>query len=288
MSNKLPASTLKKIRRVGKMLNALAAVSPSMAGRMAFRIFCTPQRPSLRDKDRDFLATATQQASLRMEGLTMRTYVWDSDQTDAPTVLFLHGWESNAARWYKYIQAAQAAGFRVMALDAPASGHSDGQILNVLLYSRTVKKMIADHGTPYAIVGHSLGGAAAVMSLTLLGANRPEKMAVLASFAESTRVLRDFAQILGANDAVLQALFRHIELRSGLPVEDYSVRKKAAKLSDVQGLVLHDLDDEVAPVSEGQAIAEAWGCRFVQTEGFGHRMQDKAVVQEVMRFLEIG
>ncbi|MFN0036354.1 MAG: alpha/beta fold hydrolase [Saprospiraceae bacterium] len=284
MPQQIPEPLLKKYRRVGKMLNALAAVSPAMAGRVAFRIFCTPKRLAVREKDRDFLATAAH-ATLRTEGLSVRTYTWDSNIPDARTVLFLHGWESNAARWHKYIRVAQETGFRVQAFDAPASGYSDGSILNVLLYSRTVKKFIAENPAPYAIVGHSLGGAAAVMSLAFLGAKRPSKMVVLASFAESTRVIRDFAQALGANESVVQALFRHIERRSGTKVEEYSVRKKAAELADVQGLVIHDLDDDVAPVAEGRAIAESWGCRFLQTEGFGHRMQDKAVVQEVTRFL---
>jgi len=280
----MTVQTLKKIRSVGKMLNALAAVSPALAGRVAFRIFCTPKRLVLGEKDQAFLATATH-STLRMEGLSMRSYIWESSKPNAPTILFLHGWESNAARWHKYIKAARNAGFRVQAFDAPASGFSDGKLLNVLLYSRAVKKFIAENDAPYAIVGHSLGGAAAVMSLALLGAKRPQKMAVLASFAETTRVIRDFAHILGANESVLHALFRHIERRSGLPIEEYSVRKRAAELSDVEGFVLHDHGDEVAPVAEGQAIAEAWGCRFLQTEGFGHRMQDKVVVHEVLGFL---
>ena len=284
MTTKYPEPTLKKIRRVGKMLNALAALSPSLAGRVAFRIFCTPKRLSVREKANAFLATASQ-TTFRMEGLSIRCYFWESSKPDAPTVLFLHGWESNAARWQKYIKTALEAGFRVQAFDAPASGHSEGQLLNVLLYSRTIKKFISENETPYAIVGHSLGAAAAVMSLAVLGTKRPKKMAVMASFAESTRVLHDFAQILGANESVLKALFRHIERRSGQPIEEYSVRKKAAELLGVEGFVLHDLDDEVAPVSEGLAIAESWGCRFLQTEGLGHRMQDKMVVREVLEFL---
>lgn len=284
MAQQYPESTLKKLHRVGKMLNALAAVSPALAGRVAFRIFCTPKRLTVREKDRDFLATAKHE-TFRTEGLAIRAYTWESQTPNAHTVLFLHGWESNTARWHKYIRVAQESGFRVQAFDAPASGYSDGNILNVLLYSRTVKKFIGEAGTPYAIVAHSLGGAAAVMSLALLGAERPKKLAVLASFAESSRVIRDFANLLKANESVVQALFRHIERRSGLSVEEYSVRKRAAELSDVDGFVLHDVEDDVTPVGEGRAIAESWGCPFLQTEGFGHRLQDKAVVQEVIRFL---
>jgi pimeloyl-ACP methyl ester carboxylesterase len=287
MSQQIPKSTLKKLQRAGKLLNALASVSPSLAGKLAFRIFCTPRRIPLRDKDREFLQSASTY-TLHLEGLRIQTYTWEAERPDARTLLFLHGWESNAARWYKYIKSAQAAGYRVLALDAPASGYSSGNLLNVLIYSRVIKKLTALLGRPYAIVGHSLGGAAAVMSLALLETQPPQKMVVLASFAESTRVIRDFAQILGANERVVNAIFRHIEQRSGVPVEEYSVRKKAATLQTVSGLVMHDLHDEVAPVAEGRAIAEAWGCRFLQTEGYGHRMQDNAVINALMEFLEGG
>jgi len=286
MATQLPAPTLQKIRRVGKMLNALAAVSPGLAGKAAFRIFCTPQRLSFRTKDLAFLATA-QTATLPFEGRSLRTYIWEGKTADAPTILFLHGWESNAARWYKYIQATLAAGYKVMAVDAPASGHSGGKRLNVLVYSRTVQKIIGAYGAPYAVVGHSLGGAAAIFGLTLLEAQRPERMVVMASFAESTRVIQDFASLLGANKAVLEALYHHIERKSGRPMDEYSVQKKAATLQDVRGLVIHDAQDEVAPVAEGAVIAQAWQAQYLQTEGFGHRLQDKKVIDEVLTFLNM-
>lgn len=286
MATHYSAPALQKIRRVGKMLNALAAVSPSLAGKAAFRIFCSPQRLPFRSKDLEFLGSA-QTASLPFEGRSLHTYIWEGKTTDAPTILFLHGWESNAARWYKYIKAAQTAGYKVIAVDAPASGNSGGKLLNVLVYARSVQRIIGEYGAPYAVVGHSLGGAAAIFGLTFLEAQRPEKMVVMASFAESTRVIQDFASLLGANKAVLQALYRHIERKSGRPMEEYSVQKRAATLQDVRGLVIHDTQDEVAPVAEGAAIAASWQAKYVQTEGFGHRLQDKKVIEQVLAFLEM-
>ena len=280
----IPEATLKKIRRVGKMLNALAAVSPTLAGKAAFRVFCTPRRLPLRDQDRDFLATA-EQGTLHVDRVALRTYTWPSAQPDARTVLFLHGWESNSARWRKYVKAAREAGFRVQAFDAPANGHSDGKMLNLLLFSRAIKVFVEHHGTPYAVVGHSLGGGAAVMSVAVVGAFPPEKLVLMGVFAESTRVVDDFGAVLAVNSTVIQGIHREIERRSGMPIDEYSVQKKVALLSGVQGLVLHDRDDEVAPVAEGRAIAESWGRPFVETIGLGHRMQDKSVVEAVTAFL---
>lgn len=276
---------LKKARRVGKMLNALSAVSPAWAGRLAFRIFCSPRRSPVRDHDRDFLATAKQfhfhSGQNRIFG-----YTWEAGQKEAPEVLFLHGWESNSARWRKFIKATMRAGFTVHAIDAPASGNSSGDMLNVLLYSRVVKDFVAEKGAPYAMVGHSLGGAAAVMSTALLQTPRPAKMVLLGVFAESKRVIRDFGSIMGVNDTILQGIYRVIEQRSGVPIEDYSVAEKTRLLSDVEGFVLHDLNDEVAPVEEGREIARCWQARYLETQGLGHRMQDAEVAGAVVRFLQ--
>lgn len=286
MPQQFPEAFLKKVRRVGKALNALAVLSPTVAGRLAFRIFCTPRRLPLRDEDQSFLSTARHSDIFPERGLRVRVYTWPAERDDALGILFLHGWESNSGRWRKYVKQLHGAGYTVHALDAPASGQSGGRRLNVLLYSRAVRHFIVEKGRPYAVVGHSLGGAAAVMSTTLLGAPRPEKMVLLGVFAESTRVIRDFGAILGVNDAVLNHIHREIERRSGLPIEAYSVTKKAAELGDVSGLVLHDRNDDVAPVEEGRSVAASWKVPFVETQGLGHRMQDGEVVQTVLRFIQ--
>lgn len=265
------------------MLNALAAVSPALAGKVAFRFFCSPRRLPIREKDAAFLATAKNE-TFRFQNLKIRTYFWSAPAPIGKSVLLLHGWESSSARWQKYVKGLHAAGYDVHAIDAPASGNSEGKLLNAVLFSAVVRAYISKTGVPHLIVGHSLGGAAAVMSTTLENAPHPPKMALLGVFAESTRVIRDFANMLGASEKVVQAMYREIEKRSGKSIEEYSVVMNARKLTDVKGLVIHDIADDVAPVEEGQAVAIAWGAEMYQTEGLGHRLQDKTVVQKVVAF----
>lgn len=284
--NNIPDAALKKIRRLGKMLNALALVSPSLAGRVAFRVFCTPRALPVREKDADFLTSARHER-FKMEGLTLRSYHWDHADSEAPRILFLHGWESNSARWHKYIREALSKGYAVDAFDAPASGHSEGKLLNALLYSRALRKYLSINPKPYAIVGHSLGSAAAVFGLTLFPIERPQKVVLLASFADSSRVIYDFANLIGAKELVVKAIFRHIEKRSGMSIDEFSVQQKVRLLQDVTGFVLHDAADEVAPVTEGRDIAASWTCQYLETQGLGHKMQDKQVVRAVLDFLKI-
>lgn len=287
---RIPEETLRKARRIGKMLNLLATVAPTQAGRMAFRIFCTPRSGKLRPKDMDFLATAHEQATHHIEQHAIQTYIWQpSKKVDSPpTALFLHGWESNSARWQRFVHAFRDAGFRVMAFDAPAHGGSSGKMLNLIIYSGVVKGFLEKNGAPDVLIGHSIGGAATVMSIAAFGAPRPKKAAVLGVFAESTRVIRDFGHVLGLDEKVLEYAKREVLRRSQMPLEAYSIREKSRLLADLPGLVLHDTDDEVAPFAEGQQVAEAWGAQFIETQGLGHRMQDKEVVRALLRFATEG
>ena len=77
-------------------LNTLALFDARKAGAIAFQIFCTPRQGRLREKDRAFLDTADDQQDLHVNDLNMRCYHW---RGPGDTVLLVHGWESNAARW---------------------------------------------------------------------------------------------------------------------------------------------------------------------------------------------
>lgn len=282
----IPESTLKNLRRIGQGLNMMARWSPQMAGRTAFRLFSSPRRRPLSEQDKDFLLAARQDTML-VNKIPVSNYLWQpSGAPNGRTVLLLHGWESHSARWRSYVQALRKAGFSVGALDAPASGFSGGKMLNLLVFSQVVKQYVEERGTPYAMIGHSLGGGAAVISTALMGAPRPEKMILLAVFAESKRIIGDFGRIIGANEKVLEYVDREVERRSGMPMDDFSVTRQVKLLTDVQGLVLHDRDDSVAPVAEGRLVAELWpGARYSETTGLGHRMQHASVVKMVKDFL---
>ncbi len=275
---------LRKARRVGKTLNALALVAPRTAGRLAFEIFCTPRNGRLRDSDREFLASA-EQATQHLAGHSIQTYRWPAKYGGQPLrVLFLHGWESNSARWRSFIHAFRHAGVEVSAFDAPGHGSSSGKRLNVLIFSRVLKDFLEKNGPPDVIIGHSLGGAAIVMSIAAFGAERPKRAVVLGTFAESSRVISDFAELLGLSEKVRAEVAREVERRVGMTIAEFSIKEKARLLGDLPGLVLHDREDAIAPFAEGEAVAETWGAKFLGTTGLGHRMQDKSVVAAVLEF----
>jgi pimeloyl-ACP methyl ester carboxylesterase len=285
MTQHIPDYILQQARLLGRKLNGLAAVDPDRAGREAFRVFCTPRHQGLRDRDRGFLQSARQQ-SVELEDVTVATYRWEATRPGAPVALLLHGWESHSGRWYGLVSPLREAGFEVHALDAPAHGQSGGDMLNLILYSRVLKAYLEQIEHPYALIGHSLGGAAVVMSQAAFGAPPVEKAVVMGTFAETVRIVHEFGAILDLEPPAMDAVVREIERLSGLTMDDFSIVARARLLRGrVAGLVVHDRDDVVAPLEDGRAIAEAWAADLVETAGLGHSMQGREVADAVITFL---
>ena len=86
------------------------------------------------------------------------TYNWDGEKE---TVLLLHGWESNSFRWRNLIGHLKREGYRVLAFDAPAHGHSSGSLFNVIRYTECTQTIVSRYNPDY-IIGHSVGGMTAV------------------------------------------------------------------------------------------------------------------------------
>jgi pimeloyl-ACP methyl ester carboxylesterase len=278
---------LRWARRLGKAINTLHHVSPRLAGKAAFRVFSTPRRLPLWAADMAFFAKSTQhKVPFRRSHLMVYEWLPTVLQPDARTVLLLHGWDSSSARWRKLVNALLKQGYRVLAMDAPGSGQSGGKRLNLGIFSRAVLAVEAAFGTPYARIGHSLGGAAAVMSSTLFGGTPPEKIVLMGVFAESTRVIAGFGQMMQLDEAVMQAVDAEVLRITGRRLADFSVAVRAAELRHISGLVVHDHDDAIAPVAEGRQVAEAWQAQYMETKGFGHSLQHKSVNDAIVAFLE--
>ena len=166
-------------------LNTMALFDRKKAGAIAFQIFCTPRQGRLREKDRVFLNTADEQNDLFVNNLNIRCYHW---RGPGDTVLLVHGWESNAARWQRVIRQLRAKGFNVVAVDGPAHGQSGSRQFNVPLYASLLEAVVA-HYQPQGLVGHSIGGFASLFLLSAGHAPSVQQLAILGTPAELTHII---------------------------------------------------------------------------------------------------
>jgi len=257
----------------------VGSVAPGVAARWAEEIFCRPPQHAPREQDDSFLATG-RRFSVGSEVGTLAAWEWGA----GPTVLLAHGWGSRAGRFSALAPALVAAGFRVVAHDGPGHGESAGRRASMPEFAMALRS-VAGEGPVAAVVGHSLGAAAAALAIRQ---GLPADRAVLLAAPADVEVFSHrFAQRLALPPAARLAMQRNLERRFGLRWAEINVAQLAAGMR-IPALVVHDTGDTDVPAADGEAIARAWpGAVLLTTTGLGHRgvLWDDEVVRRVVGFV---
>jgi len=263
-------------------LSIASVLAPSKAVETAARLFATPPRHAHTAREQELLATGTR---FDVDGLA----AWRFGAATRPAIVMSHGWGGRGAQFRAFVPALLDAGYQVIVFDHIGHGFSNGRESSLVHFMRgidaIVRRVESQGASVVALVGHSLGAAAAG---AWLNANGREMRTVLVAPPTSVeRYSGWFARKLGLPESVRRQMQQRIERALGHRWEEFelpqSVRNVRAK-----ALVIHDAGDrEVAPAS-GLALARAWpGARFVRTEGLGHRaiLRDPEVVADAVDFI---
>lgn len=250
-------------------------VAPQAVASNLRRQFMTPRRLPPRDWELPLLAQA-ERITLRFGLSALR---WGS----GPTVLLMHGWEGRPTQFAELIKALVQAGYGVVALDAPAHGRSPGEEANVVLFARALLEAAGELPPLQAVIGHSMGGASALLA-TQLGL-RAEAVVSIAAPSRILTMLRRFSRYMGLPARARAHFVRLVEEKAGMPARKLDVRHYQL---DFPGLIVHAADDPLVPYSEAQAIHEAWfDSRLLRIERGGHQrvLADPQLVQAVVQLL---
>jgi pimeloyl-ACP methyl ester carboxylesterase len=279
----VPGVTPALQRRLQRFFALLQGISPTLAGRVALRMFLTPARRRVEAGDAPVLAEARKR-HLHAGEHHFVAWQW-GDQ--APWVVLLHGWGSHAARFANFIAPLRAAGFSVIGIDAPAHGHSPGKQSDLLKFRDCLAEVLRTHSPVHAVVGHSLGGGALLTVLAETREHHPEKICLFGVPSDMDYILESFAMMLSLRDPARARLRQLFEKRFGRSAKDISVTAAASSVR-MPVMVVHDDDDNVAPIAQGLAVAAALpGAQLIRTQGFGHSgaLRDPATIERVVGFL---
>ena len=264
-----------------------AVVAPERAVAEAVRLFLTPPRRSVRDRDRAFLAGG--------EGLVVhaglaRLAAWRFGPQGRPAVILSHGWGGRGAQFHAFVPALVGAGFEAIVFDHGGHGLSEGRQSSLIDFGRdlvAVAGALEKRGTRVAgVVGHSLGAAAIPAFLRASGGTA--RSVLVAPPASLVGYSTWFAKKLGLSEKLRQRLQASIERRYGVRWDELELPGAVASLRS-PALVIHDEDDRDVRISAGLAIARAWpDARFVHTTGLGHAaiLRDGGVVRDTVDFLK--
>jgi pimeloyl-ACP methyl ester carboxylesterase len=279
----VPGMSPRLQRRLKSSFAVTQRLSTRLAGRLALELFLTPPRRKIEAIDVPVLAAA-RRGTTAVNGGTVATYEWGDH---GPTVLLLHGWGSHAARFGSFVAPLLRAGYRVLGADAPGHGDSSGRQSDLPQFRDALRTLLAAHGDVTSIVAHSLGAGA---SLMLLADELPRSMRALALFGvprDIDYVMDSFASVIGLEKAAAQALRAAFEERFKLRPNDFSAPRLAARVP-LPTLVVHDVEDEVAPFSHADELLGALPrAEMHVTRGLGHSgpLRDAATIERVVAFL---
>jgi pimeloyl-ACP methyl ester carboxylesterase len=270
-------------RRLRRFFAWLQGLSPALAGWVALRMFLTPARRPVEPGDAPIVAQARRRHQ-RAGAHRFITWQWGDSP---PWVVLLHGWGSHAARFGNFIAPLREAGFSVIGIDAPAHGESPGRQSDLPRFRDCLAEVLRTHSPVHAVVGHSLGGGAVLTVLAETQEHHPDRICLFGVPSDMDYILESFAMMLALQDPAREELRRRFERRFGRTAKEVSVAAAAPRVR-IPVLVVHDEDDNVAPIAQGLALASALpNATLWRTRGLGHSgaLRDPATIAEVIRFL---
>ena len=262
-------------------LRLVNSISPRLGGKHAFLLFCYPFPLKFKKYQSDFLKTS-HFSFLDFEGKRIAQYKWGSGEK---VIFCLHGWQSNSFRWKKYVEVLDKKKYTMICLDAPAHGRSDGVLFNVPMYARLIQQFLEQNKVD-SILSHSLGAFSTMYLLSNYPLLSPPKVIALGTPSYADSFIDEFIRVLNLSSKARRNLVTYFTNYSGLKTNDFD-SKLFAKNQKSFGLIVHDINDKEAPFEYAKEMAKIWPkSRFLGTEGFGHKLRDDSVVQEVIKFID--
>ncbi len=271
-------------RMAGLGLNLWSLPAPRQAVSLAIRLFSTPPRPAIREKERAFLKTA-RQVRRQLAGLPVVEYHWGEE--NAPLVVLSYGWGYNAGRWRHFVPELVTAGYRVLAYDPPGHGLAPAGQLNLPLNAAILRTLLEDYGPAEAVIAHSFGGSSTVYALQQLPEYlHPRRVAIMASFSYVPNVFGGYRKALGLWSSLYWRMVRRFEQHIGHPLEHYDFALMAGRLPHVQALIVHAPEDRVTPYGESLRYFSFWpGSLLLSPAEGGHHLGTAGITQEVLDFV---
>lgn len=292
------ASFAVKVTRLA--LKCVSAVSPQMAGQLAFRLFSiTPSRKPRSLKEKAALAAAepvmarARPVTLSFAGGWITAKHFDAQPAGGAKsrVLLVHGWGSRSNYLAAMIDGLTAGGAEVVALDWPGHGASPGRTLTMPAAVRAIDAAWRQFGGFDAAVGHSFGGASLACAAGGVVDDVPShvagKMVLIGAPSEMTWLFKGFGGYLRLSVSA-QAALEHMVMRlSGRKLEEFDAARIIGMLS-TPVLVIHAEDDKEVSADHARRYAAAGGNIDLEwANGFGHRriVSAPAVIARINAFL---
>jgi len=277
---------MKKARHVAPhilrtVIRGLGPVFPGLMGGWAYRLWFRTRRYAGSVAEQA-VAGIAEHTTLPVEGIPVAVYRWGA----GPVIVLVHGWSGRATQLAAFVEPLTAAGYCVVAFDAPGHGKTPGSRTNILEFAAALQAIAAAYGPLYGALAHSFGGMA--LAYALQQGVDAGRVVCIGTPARLEFLVERFADMLTLPDPVLIDLRRRLEKRFAANVWELMSTDSNVRTLTMPALIVHDRDDREVPWRQGKMIADAWpGAQWLATRRLGHRriLRDAATVKAVVDFL---
>lgn len=272
----------KYILRIGKILTA---ISPFIASRFAARLFLTPFKYKIPEREKD-MDTNSIQESISVPAINREIVVYHYGESKKK-ILLIHGWSGTGTQMSLIAKKLVEKGFEIISFDAPAHGKAPGKISMMPFFIESIHHLEKTYGPFHAAIGHSLGG------MSILKAVKDglvlNKLVVIGTANSVTHITKDFAQNMQLNEKVAKKMKSYFDSKFGEDMDNYSGAFSAEAVK-IPTLVIHDKDDVDVHVSSAYEISNNLdNSQLLITEGLGHRkiLGDSEVINKITTFITV-
>ena len=261
------------------------AILPKSVANSAYRLATKPPRHYPNKIDNTTLLHHAIVINENFDNHKVHGYMWG---TGDKLVLLLHGWNSHALSMRNFIPPLLKKGYKVLAFDAPGHGHSDS-IYSGTAYKNMVGSVIEQY-QPQIIIAHSVGGLNALLELATKPITSVKKVITIGTPYDATYAIKHYMTLLSLHRFARKHFWRKLLRKWRINLSKFDLRNiYATDNLNIDGLIIHDINDEIIPYQHAVEIQNIWPrARIVTTHGLGHSkiLKNKSVVEQIIKFIE--
>ncbi len=258
-----------QLRMLRWKMGLLSVIWPSLAARKAFQLFQNVRFKSVRKREMDFYNENKREV---VPSSSEDIFCYRGGDPNGPTIVLVHGWDSNAGSMSQCFRTLSGLGFNVLSFDLPGHAFYKKTYTN-LPESAAALKTVIDHLGPLksvSFVAHSFGSAVTAWYLAESGF-QADKLIFLTGPNRIENVFLQFKQAIHLGDKAHKKMISLTEDILKKPLSEVSIESHLKKSTFRKLILVHDHNDRVLPYSNSveikTAIPEA---ELVTLENTGH------------------
>ena len=266
----------------GKFLNT---ISPSLASKFAAKLFLTPFRYELPEREKKMDRESVQENMVLPK--SQKEIVVYRIGNSNKKILLVHGWSGRGTQLAVLAEEFLKKGYSIYSFDAPAHGKAPGKTSMMPYFIEGIEELDKKYGPFDAAVAHSLGGMA---TLKAVKEGVPlNKLVIIGTANSITHITREFIRNMQMDERVAKKMKKYFDNRFGQDMDNYSGAVSAEGVK-IPTLVVHDEEDVDVQVSSAYEIANSLEQdELFITSGLGHRriLGDRKVLDKILSFLSV-